>query len=97
MIIAVTGELVRGPSLGEEIILKQMLDNGKHSGTLYNPQIFFCFCCWEIYSLALGQGYHMEVRLGHTVIYTRAAKGLVSYERTVKGGVGLGVPYWDVR
>lgn len=39
----------------------------------------------------------MEVRVGSTVINTRAAKGLVSYERTVKVGVGLGVPYWDVR
>ena len=43
MIIAIMGELLRGLSLGEEIILKQMLDNGKQSGTLYNPHIFFCF------------------------------------------------------
>lgn len=55
------------------------------------------FCCWEIYSLALGWVYHREVRLEPTVINTRAAKGLVSYKSTVKGGVGLGVPYWDVR
>ena len=63
MIIAITGELL-GPSLGEEILLKQMLGNGKHSGTLHNPEIFSRFlllgdlqsCSW----MGLSQG--SEVR-----------------------------------
>ena len=58
---------------------------------------FPAFCCWEIYSRALGWVYHREVRLGPTVINTRAAKGLVSYKELSRGEVGLGVHYWDIR
>lgn len=47
------GGVHKGTKSGQRENQQQRLEDGENFVTLYDPQIFWGFCCWEVYNLAL--------------------------------------------